>query len=203
MRQHGQEGGVSAIQEHHVSLDLLLQDWLGEADAATSAAIDAHLMGCDTCGELLDELAALDTAIRAAMQAGTVAIVVGPRFVELLAARRARIREYRLAPSSYVNCSVAPDDDVLVSRLQVQLQEVQRLDVTVELSTQPGVVHRLEDIPFDAAAGEVLMLPGVARVRQLPAHIMDVTLVAHGETGSREIARYQFRHTPWSNPRQE
>ena len=188
---------MNAIGEPHIPLDVLLQDWLGEADAATRDAVDAHLMACDACGELLDEVVALQAGVRGAMSAGAVEIVAGAGFVQRLAARGTRIREYRVPANGHIHCTVAPDDEVLVSRLQVPLEDVQRLDMTVELSTEPGVVHRIEDIPFDAQAGEVLVLPGIAQVRRLPAHVMDVTLLACAEGGSRELARYRFRHTPW------
>ena len=181
----------------HLPLDVLLQDWLGEADPATREVVDAHLMACDACGELLDELVALGGGVREAVRAGHVGLVAGPRFLERLAARGARVREYRLAPNGSVNCTVAPEDDVLVSRLQAPLQGVQRLDISIELSTEPGVVHRAEDVPFDAAAGEVLVLPAIAQVRTLPAHTMRLTLLAQEPGGTREVGRYEFRHTPW------
>lgn len=191
---------MSPAQDQHVPLDVLLQDWLGEIDPVTRDAVDAHLMTCDACGELLDDLVALDEGVRHAVQAGAVALVTGPGFLQRLAARGARIREYRLPHNGSVNCTVAPDDDMLVSRVQVPLQGVQRLDMTMEVSLQPGVLHRVEDIPFDAQAGEVLFFPSIAQVRRLPAHTMVLTLLARDEGSSREVARYEFRHTPWPPP---
>jgi hypothetical protein len=114
--------------------------------------------------------------------------------------RGARIREYRLPHNGSVHCTVAPDDEVLVSRVEVPLQGVRRLDMAMEVSTAPGVVHRVEDIPFDAAAGEILFFPSVAQVRQSPAHTMYLTLLAREESCSRELGRYEFRHTPWGGP---
>ncbi|HYD76445.1 hypothetical protein [Ramlibacter sp.] len=183
----------------HLPVDALLQDWLGESDAATREAVDTHLMACDACGERLDQLVALGAGVRGAVRAGRVTVVAGAGFVDRLAARGVRIREYRVPHNGGVNCTVAPDDEVLVSRLQAPLQGVQRLDLAVELSIQPGVVHRLDDIPFDPARGEVLVLPSVAQVRQLPAHTQHLTLIAREGDGSRELGRYEFRHSPWSS----
>jgi hypothetical protein len=187
-----------SIDAGHIAPDLLLQDWLGETDAATREAVDAHLMACDACGELLDGLLALGAGVRGAVRAGTVAVVTGPAFVDGLAARGVRVREYRVQHNGTVNCTVAPDDEMLVSRLQAPLVGVQRLDMTMEVSFAPGVLHRWADIPFDAATGEVLFLPGVANVRTLPAHTMQLALLAPDEAGTREIGRYVFHHTPWS-----
>lgn len=188
---------MSAVHDPHIPLDLLLQDWLGELDPAARDAIDVHLMACDACGDLLDQVVALGAGVRQAAQAGAVALVTGPGFVQRLAERGVRIREYRLPHNGSVECTIAPDDDVLVSRLQVPLEGVQRLDMAMELSVGQGAPQRVEDIPFDARAGEVLFLPSVAQVRRLPAHTVVLTLLAHEEGGSRELGRYEFRHMPW------
>lgn len=188
---------MSALPDH-LPLELLLQDWLGESDAATRDAVDTHLMACDACGEMLDELVVLGAGVRSAARAGRVTVVAGAGFVDKLAGRGVRIREYRVPHNGGVNCTLAPDDEVLVSRLQASLHGVQRLDLAVELSIEPGVVHRLQDIPFDPEAGEVLVLPSVAQLRQLPAHTQRVTLLAREGNGSRELGRYEFRHSPWS-----
>jgi hypothetical protein len=181
----------------HIAPDLLLQDWLGETDAATREVVDTHLMACDDCGELFDALLAVGDGVRGAVRAGAIAIVAAPAFVERMAHRGVRVREYRLPHNGSVNCTVAPEDDMLVSRLQAPLQGVQRLDMVMELSFQPGVLHRAEDVPFDPSAGEVLFVPGIEKVRALPAHTMQLTLVSHDEAGPREVGRYVFRHTPW------
>jgi hypothetical protein len=60
------------------------------------------------------------------------------------------------------------------------------------------VQYRVDDIPFDAQAGEVLFLPSVAQVRRLPAHTMVLTLLAPEGSSSRELGRYEFRHSPWA-----
>ena len=189
---------MSAIYEPHIPLEVLLQDWLGESDPITRDAVDAHLMACDACGELLDDVVALQAGVRDAVQAGAVALVTGPGFLQRLAARGARIREYRLPHNGSVNCTVAPDDEVLASRVQVPLHGVERVDMVMELSIAPGVQYRVDDIPFDTQAGEVLFLPSVAQVRRLPAHTMVLTLLAPEGSGSRELGRYEFRHKPWA-----
>ena len=191
---------MSTLGEQHIAVDVLLQDWLGEIDPMTRDAVDAHLMPCDACGELLDELLALATGVRGAVRAGAVALVAGPGFLQRLAARAARSASIGRRRTAASIARSPPEDEFLVSRLQVPLQDVQRLDMAMELSVEPGVWHRVEDIPFDAQAGEVLFLPSVARVRQLPAHTMHLTLLAREDGGSREVARYEFRHTPWPEP---
>jgi len=181
----------------HLSFDMLLDYWLSDTDASATDAVDEHLMHCDVCGAALDELIALGDGIRAAFAAGGVPAVLSGPFVERLRHGGMRIREYRLPHNGSVNCTVAPDDDLLVTRLQAPLQEVRRLDALAQLSVAPGVHHRLEDIPFDPQTGEVIFAAKLADIRQLPAHDMEVTLLAVESDGTREVGRYVFHHRPW------
>ena len=183
----------------HLSVEALLDYWLHEN--ASSAAVDAadeHLMQCEACGHALDELIALGEGVRTAFRAGAVSAVTTSGFVRRLAGQGVRLREYRLPVNGSVNCTVAPDDDLLVSRLEAPLAGVERVDAVAVSSLEPGVEHRLEDVPFDAEAGEVLWLPKVAQVKAQPAHTLSVTLFAVGPGGARELGRYAFHHRPWA-----
>jgi hypothetical protein len=179
----------------HPGFDELLDYWFGDTDEAATEAIDAHLFGCDACGMQLDRIAALAQGVRAAFAAGSLGVVVSPRFVDRLAERGLRVREYRVPLNGSVNCRVAREDDVLVSRLQAPLQGVQRLDVAADV-TPGGGTEWLRDIPFDAASGEVVLLARLAEVRNMPAHELRVRLLSVGDAGAREIGRFTFRHAP-------
>jgi hypothetical protein len=185
----------------HLPTEALLDYWLHDSDAATTDAVDEHLMHCDACGQALDALVALGEGIREALRAGTVGAVTSAAFVQRLAGQGLKVREYRLPPGGSVNCSVAPDDELLVSHLELPsslLKGVQRLDLHVELSLEPGVRHERQDIPFDPQAGEVVHVVKLAEVRRRPAHTLQATLVAVDDTGTRELGRYVFRHQPWA-----
>jgi hypothetical protein len=181
----------------HLSVETLLDYWLHDCDAATTDTVDAHLMQCDACGQALDGLIALGDGVRGTFRAGAVAAVTSGPFVQRLAAQGLKVREYRLPHNGSVNCTVAPDDELLVSYLEAPLQGVGRLDAVAQLSIEPDVQHRFEDIPFDARAGEVLYMPKVSEVRQLPAHTYELTLLAVESGGMREVGRYTFHHRPW------
>ena len=182
----------------HVPVDTLLAWWLHETDAAQTQAVDAHLLHCDACGDAADALAALGEGVRAAFAAGLVGGVTTADFVARLAGRGVRVREYRLPVNGGVDCTVAPDDELLVSRLQAPLAGVERLGIVAESSFAPCVRHWLDDIPFDAAAGEVLYLPKIAEVMAAPAHTLTLTLVATTAGDARPLATYTFRHRPWA-----
>ncbi|MFL6662818.1 MAG: anti-sigma factor family protein [Rhizobacter sp.] len=180
----------------HIGFERLVDYWLGELDDAATEAIDEHLLGCDACGVELDELIALAGGIQGAFTAGRVPGFVTAAFIERLSRRGLRVREYRVARNGAVNCGVAPEDDVVVGRLQAPLEGVTRLDAELDFSLLPAPLW-LEDIPFDAAHGEVLMVPKVAELRHLPANELRVRLVAIEDGGSREVGRYTLKHSPW------
>ena len=189
--------GASA---NHPAIATLLDYWLGDSDAAMTDAVDEHLMQCDACGAALDRLVALGDAVRTAFRAGAVSTMSAGDFVQRLAAQGLKVREYRLPHNGSVNCTVAPDDELLVSCLEAPLQGVERLDALMQLSLEPERRHRLDDIPFDPQAGEVVYLPKLADVRRRPAHTLTVTLLAHAADGEREVGRYTFHHRPWPGP---
>jgi hypothetical protein len=182
----------------HLSNEALLAYWLDDDDAAATEAADEHLMACDACGERLDELIALGDGVRAALRAGSIAAATTDAFIRRLVDRGLQIREYRLGPGGRVNCSAAPQDDLVVSRLDANLAGVERIDLLTRRSTEPDMQHRLEDVPFDPRTGQVLLVQRLAELRASPAHTAEVTLLAVGPEGSRELGRYTFVHRPWA-----
>ena len=155
-------------------------------------------MQCDACGQALESLIALGDGVRAAFRAGAVSS--SDRRRVLAAAGRAKgcsVREYRLPHNGSVNCTVAPDDELLVARLETPLQGVERLDALVQHSLEPVVQHRLQDVPFDPQAGRCSASRKLDEVRRLPAHTVQVTLLSVESGGTHELGRYVFRHRPW------
>jgi len=171
----------------------LLEYWLGELDEAAEARIDEHLLGCSECSERVAEFVALADGVRAAFKQGAVRAFVSDAFVSRLAEHGVRVREYRVPCNGSVNCSVAPEDEVLVARLEAPLAGVNRLDVISYPAGTPAEVFR--DVPFDAAASEVVITPQIARIRALPSHQHRYRLVAVDEAGERVIGDYTFNHT--------
>jgi hypothetical protein len=181
----------------HLTPDALLEYWLGESSPGDTDAAEEHLMRCEPCGEALDELIALGGAVREAVRSGDVWAVTGSALAQRMVDAGRRVREYRLPHNGSVKCTVAPEDEALVGRMAVPLQGVQRIDILKEFSHAPGVWHRMEDIPFDPDAGEVVWLARLARIREVPEHTMRVKLLAVDPGGTRELGTYTFRHRPW------
>jgi hypothetical protein len=174
----------------------LLEYWLGELDEAREDALDEHLLGCGHCSASLQGLVDLAGEVRAAVRAGAVHAVLTDAFVKRLAAQGLRLREYRVPHNGAVYCTVAPDDDLLITRLDAPLAGVERLDVERSVGEGPGV-ERLRDVPFDEAAGEVVYTLRMGRVRALPETTLRVRLLAVSPSGERLVGEYTFNHSPW------
>jgi hypothetical protein len=178
----------------------LLPYWLGELDRDREEQVDEHLLGCGECAAQLEELIDLGGEIRACVQRGVVSAVVTDAFLRRLASDWVRVREYRVPRNGSVHCTVSPDDDVVVARMEAPLSGVERLDV-VMLGVEDASQVTMHDVPFDPAAGEVVLLPNVDDLRALPACTQRMQLVAVEAGASRLLGEYGFIHTPWPERR--
>jgi hypothetical protein len=106
-----------------------------------------------------------------------------------------KLREYRVDAGGTVNCTIAEQDDAGVSRLRAPLDGAQRLDLVRVHDDRPDEV-RMTDVPFDAATGEVLVIPSATWLKTMPAFTMRMRLIAVGERGERPVGEYTFHHSP-------
>lgn len=178
-----------------VPFTTLVEYWLGELNDADEGRFEEHFLGCGHCAGRLGELAEFASGIRSAFSRGGLHVVISDAFLERLAARGMRIREYQVPRGGSVHCTVSANDDVVVSRLKASLKDVTRLDL-LGLDEQGRVHNRLQDIPFSAAAGEVLFCPSIAALKRAPAHTERFRLIAMDGAGERLVGEYTFIHTP-------
>src|SRR3989442_707950 len=87
-----------------------------------------------------------------------------------------------------------PEHDCV--RLQAPLRGITRLDAISYPSMDAPQISR--DIPFDAASGEVVLVPKIERIRTMPAHQHRVRLVAVDANGEHVIGDYTFIHSPFA-----
>lgn len=168
----------------------LVDYWFGELSPAEEAAFEAHLFGCDECTRQLDELVALGAAVGAAFRAGAVRAVISHALYEAMKREGLRVREYHMVPGASVRCTIRRTDDFVVSRLEAPLTGVRRVD----LVSSSG---RVEDLPFDAESGEVLVIPmPPASLKQRGAFTDHVRLFAVEDAGERMLGEYTFFHSP-------
>jgi hypothetical protein len=163
--------------------------WFGELAPDEEAAFEEHLFGCAECTAGLEALAALGAAVRAAFREGAVRAVIPHALFDAMKRERLRLREYAVAPGGSVNCTIAAADDFVVSRLSAPLAGVRRVDLI-------SAGERFEDVPFDADAGEVLVIPAAALLKRRGAFTNPMRLVAVEGGKERVLGDYTFVHTP-------
>jgi hypothetical protein len=180
-----------------IGFETLVAYWLGELGAEPQAQAEEHLFACADCSARLDELAVLAAGIRATVREGRVAAMITPRFLEALRRQGLRMREYRVPPGGRADCTLGAGDHGVCGRMQAELAGVKRIDALERLEVAGEVTERrVEDVAFDPAAGEVLILPSAAWLRKMPANTLRVRLVAVEEAGERVIGEYTFAHMP-------
>lgn len=179
-----------------VSLPDLVAYRLGELDQASEFQLEEHLFGCSECGDRLARLEQLASAIRKELREGHLSALLPAAFIQRLKDDGVRVREYRMEPGGSINCTIAPDDDLVVTHLHAPLAHVRRLDVIVE-EGEGGPRSRLEDVAFDPAADAIVLFPASAEVRKLGVAKLFVELVAVGDDTERLLARYTLNHSPY------
>ena len=179
----------------------LLEYWLGELDETAEAQLEEHLLGCSNCAGQLQALVELDHGVRKLVQRGRLRGVFTDALPKRLAEGGLHVREYRVPRDGSVHCTIAPDDDVVVARLEVPLADVRQLDLLV-LSTEGQGHERLERVPFNASESEVVVVPSADLLRSLPVSTMRMQLIAVEHGSDRLIGEYTFHHTPWAQLQQ-
>lgn len=178
-----------------ISLDVLVEYWLGELKNDQEQRIQEHLLACAHCSRRLEELASLASGIRSAFRRGAIRAVISAPFLDKMKQEGLRLREYRVSPGGSVRCTIGAADDAVIGRLEAPLAGVKRLDL-IRLNEHGQVKMRLRDIPFDPNAGEVLFCPSAAALKTMPAYTGSLRLLAVNESDERVIADYTFIHTP-------
>jgi hypothetical protein len=182
-----------------VSDDTLLDWWGGELPPPERARLEKHLLSCEACSVRAFASSRLVEGVRDLVRRGDLPAVVPPSVVELLRREGRRIREYRVAPGRGVQCTVGPDDDVVLARLSADLRDVRRLDLVSRVDD--GAEHRLSDLPFDPSTDEVILAPSADVLRARPVHVERMRLLAVGPEGDRLLGEYTFNHSPWPGNR--
>lgn len=172
----------------------LLAYWLGELEAAHEQRLDEHLFACADCIEGLRRLVALGDEIRAALARGALSIVLPPPFLRRVQEGGLRLREYALEPGGAVDCTITPDDDLVVAHLRAPLRGVRRLDVLIDNSVAGKL--RAEDVPFDAESESVVAVTSSVFLRTLRYAQQRVQLVAVDGAEERVLGHYTFNHYP-------
>lgn len=181
-----------------VTDESLLAWWAGELSASEQDPLEEHLLSCAECARRGESLAAVAEGVRGLVRTGELPTVLLPAAIERLQEEGRRIREYRVPPGGGVLCTVGPDDDVVLARLEADLGGVSQLDLVICIDDGPE--QRLPDLPFDPAGGELVFAPSADTLRAMRAHVQRLRLLAVDPQGERVLGEYTFDHTPWPEP---
>jgi hypothetical protein len=168
--------------------------WLGELETAAEADLEEHLFGCAACSARLQALARLGEGVKRLMRDGNVRAILSAPFVKHLQELGVRVREYRVPAGGSVECTVTPQDDLVLAHLHAPLNDVQRLDLIVH-DVAHGASERVEDVAFDPTADAIVMLPNTAALRHLTSATLRVQLLAVEPGLERVIGEYTFNHS--------
>lgn len=179
--------------------DTLLAYWLGELDPDSEARTEEHYLGCAECSRRLQWLTTLAQEVRALTQKSGVNMFLNEQFVHKLTENGLHVRKYHVPCNGSVNCTVTPEDDLVVAYLEAPLAEVRRLDM-VYLDSEGNPQERYEDIPFTADSDEVVFSTRIEALRALPTTTLHVRLLAVDNNGERTLGDYTFNHTAYTSP---
>jgi hypothetical protein len=184
---------VSARCAEPLGLPVLVDYWFGGLDGSEEERVEEHVLGCAACSESLRWLAEAGEGVRRLARQGAFAVVVGPSFLDAASRQGLRIREYAVPPGGRVACTVAAEDDLLVSRLQGDFRDVPRVDLLVEVQGRPE--QRALDLPVAPSSSEVILVQAMPALRALPSGIIRMRLLAPEPEGDRVLGEYMFDHT--------
>jgi hypothetical protein len=189
---------VSAPCRTPVADAAFLAWWADDLPGAERRLLEEHLLACGECAARLRAAGAVADGVRALVRRGRVPSVLVPAALERLRREGRRIREYRVAAGGGVHCTVAPEDEVLVARLEVPPRDAPRLDLVSRVDA--GEEERVPDLPLDPGARELILAVPIDVVRARPAHVQVLRLLAVRPEGERPLGEYTFLHAPWPDP---
>lgn len=177
----------------HPELELLVEYWLGQGD---DDAVEQHLFSCEHCAESLEWVARFTRGVQDVVRRGNLSVVLTPEFLARLSLEGLRVRSYAPPQGGGVECTVTPQDDLLMSRLRADLTGASRVDAVL-CDANGALQARLEDILFRPAAGsEIVFNYPLDVARRSGRHVLVMKLVAVENGADRPLAEYTFDHFP-------
>ena len=173
---------------------VLADYWLGALSEADEATVEAHLLTCDVCGDALREVIAMADALRQVAGSGLLRMVVTDAFVQQARVDGRVVRESAASPGQGVACTVSADDDLLVSRLAVDLAQAARVDLVMLDGTGRELARR-RDLPVRREAQTLLLQEPMAFAKASPTMTMVMRLLAVDGDVERPLGEYVFNHT--------
>lgn len=178
-----------------VPLERVLAYARGELADDDGARFEDHQFSCPACTHRLAWLTALGAAVAAAARRrGGLRMALTADTIERLDRDGVRMRHYRFGAAREVDCTVGPDDDLVVSWYEDRAGADERLDAEV-VGADGLLLGRVEDLPRDRDRGLVIVADAAEALRELPdGAVVTIRLTATGPAGTRPVDTYVYRH---------
>jgi len=171
-----------------IPAERLLEYLLGELEVNDEDRLEAHLFSCAACAAEGEKLAGLATAI-----GRVVPPVLSASRFEALEGAGLVSQVKAMAPGDVARVVYPSSGNVLVLRMGgADLGEARRIDV--ELRTPGGqAIARLDDVPFDASRGEILVACQHHFSETFPRDLVFAMELVSGDD-RRPVAEYTVFH---------
>ena len=177
---------------NHLDLPALAEYWLGNL---ADDAVEEHLLACAECTARLEWVARMAKGVTEVVRRGNLAWMLTPEFVARLTNDGLRIRTYAPPLNGGVQCTVTPQDELLMARLRADLSQTPRLDLLVT-GGEGELRYRVEDLAFKPSAdAEIVLSQPMEFARSVKQDVMKVQLVSVEPGGERVLGEYTFNHS--------
>ena len=134
-----------------VLFETLVALWANDLDAETAEGVEAHVFACDRCHAAAERLGFVVDGVRNALPP-----VISRAHLDRLLAAGTRIVTTVVEAGRDAHARFAPEVDLLIHVLRADLAGAERVDVEM-VSPDDSQQMPFEQVPFDAARGEVLI----------------------------------------------
>ena len=161
---------------------------LDELDEGASNAFEEHYFGCDTCVEQAERMRRLVSELEA-----TVPAVLTQARKKRLEATQPRPMSVPVRPGETATIRLGGDAPLGFWVMHASLATAKRVDFEAR-DANGAPLFAIEDVPFDAERGEVVLACQV-HYRNLPGiQSMHVSLTATDAEGARSVGEYVLAH---------
>lgn len=161
--------------------------WAGDAPPEQQDALDEHLMGCAVCTALSARVAAITETTR-----GMIPPIVTDAQIAALRRRGQVVLDNPMQPGERKEVVFPKSVDLLIHRLIMPLAQAERVRFRMLEDGTERLLADIPDVPFDRAAGTVL----IACQQHYAAfpHDTIADIHVHDRSGGQTVHRFTILH---------
>ncbi len=184
----------------NVGMQKLLDYRFGDSDQASGERLEMHLFECGECARRVEVLSLLEMGVRDLAHKGQLSAASTGALLRRATELGLQLRSYRIEPGAEVQCTAAPDDDLIVVRLALSAGEAQAVDLDTAvtfLDAGHSEQRKLADLVIDRESGELVYVFAGDYVRSIPRSRWVMHARLRAPEGERTLGPFTMVHTPW------